>query len=413
MTVTESPPFPAVSVKHEAASPKASIISERAFTIGIVAGEASGDILGAGLIQSLRRRYPNARFAGIGGEEMQAEGFHSLVPMDRLSVMGLVEVLERLRELVSIRKRVRDYFLTTPPAIVIGIDSPDFTIGLELQLREAGIRTAHYVSPSVWAWRRKRIHKIARAVDKMLTLFPFEARFYEEHDVPVACVGHPLADAIPMEPDTQAYRQSLDLDASAPVLAILPGSRAGEVERLGELFLAAARWLQSRTPDLQLVIPCVNRARQMQLEALLDAMDVKLPVRLVLGRSRDVMAAADVVLLASGTATLEAMLLKKPMVVGYRLNSFTYFLASHLVKVPHVALPNLLARRELVPELLQDKATPEALGQAVLDRLTPGPDIDALKEAFSELHDMLRRNANERAAEALVPLIEGGVDGRR
>nr|WP_242674394.1 lipid-A-disaccharide synthase [Marinobacter halodurans] len=387
--------------------PASRIVSYRPLTIGIVAGEASGDILGAGLIRSLRQRYPNAHFAGIGGEEMQAAGFHSLVPMDRLSVMGLVEVLERLRELVSIRRRVRDYFLITPPAIVIGIDSPDFTIGLELRLRQAGIRTAHYVSPSVWAWRRKRIHKIARAVDKMLTLFPFEARFYEEHGVPVACVGHPLADAIPMEPDTRAARRSLELDTSAPVLAILPGSRAGEVERLGGLFLAAAHWLQSRQSDLQLVIPCVNRARQLQIEALLDSMDVRLPVRLVLGRSREVMAASDVVLLASGTATLEAMLLKKPMVVGYRLNSFSYFLASRLVKVPHVALPNLLARRELVPELLQDNATPEALGQAVLDRLKPGPDVDSLKVAFAELHELLRRNANERAAEALVPLIEG------
>ncbi|WP_111496562.1 MULTISPECIES: lipid-A-disaccharide synthase [Marinobacter] len=393
----------------ESSSPP--VISDRHLTIGIVAGEASGDLLGAGLIRSLRKRYPNARFAGIGGEQMEAAGFHSLVPMDRLSVMGLFEVLERIGELVSIRRRVRDYFLATPPAIVIGIDSPDFTIGLELQLRQAGIPTAHYVSPSVWAWRRKRIFKIARAVDKMLTLFPFEARFYEEHGVPVACVGHPLADDIPLTPDTVAARRALELEPGQPVLAILPGSRAGEVDRLGSLFLATAHWIQQRRDDLQIVIPCVNKARQQQLRTLLDEQDVQLPVKLVLGRSREVMAAADVVLLASGTATLEAMLLKKPMVVGYRLNRMTFLLASRLVKVPHVSLPNLLARRELVPELLQEEATPEALGRAVLDRLKPGPDLDALKQAFAELHETLRRNANERAADALVPVIEGKERG--
>lgn len=412
-SVTQTfPPAAALSGDEVVSFSSGPVVSDRPVSVGIVAGEASGDILGAGLIRALRERYPNARFAGIGGEEMQAAGFHSLVPMDRLSVMGLVEVLGRLRELVSIRHRVRDYFLATPPDIVIGIDSPDFTIGLELQLRSAGIRTAHYVSPSVWAWRKKRIFKIARAVDMMLTLFPFEARFYEEHNVPVTCVGHPLADAIPLTPDTAAARRDLDLGDSGPVLAILPGSRAGEVERLGDLFLAAAQWLQSRRPDLQLVIPCVNRARQQQLRVMLNAMDVQLPVKLVLGRSREVMAAADVVLLASGTATLEAMLLKKPMVVGYRLNNFTYWLASHLVKVPYVALPNLLARRELVPELLQDKATAETLGKAVLERLEPGPKVDELKDAFVELHELLRRNANFRAADALVPLIEGVARGR-
>lgn len=381
-------------------------VSDRVLTIGIVAGEASGDILGAGLVRSLRKRYPNARFIGIGGEEMEAAGFHSLVPMDRLSVMGLVEVLGRIRELVAIRKRVRSFFLTTRPDVFIGIDSPDFTIGLELQLREAGIKTAHYVSPSVWAWRRKRIFKIARAVDKMLTLFPFEARFYQEHDVPVAFVGHPLADAVPMQPDTGAARDALGLDRNRTVLAVLPGSRAGEVSRLGMLFLSAARWLQERQPDLQLVIPCVNRARQKQLNEMLEELEVKLPVTLVLGRSREVMAAADVVLLASGTATLEAMLLKKPMVVGYRLSGLTYYIATKLVKVPYVSLPNLLAQRELVPELLQDNATPEALGQAVLDWLQPDGGVDSLHQAFCEIHDQLRQNANERAAEALVPLIE-------
>ncbi len=381
-------------------------VSSRKVTIAIIAGEASGDILGAGLIRSLRARYPKARFVGIGGDEMIAEGFHSLVPMDRLSVMGLVEVLGRIRELFNIRARLLDYFFATPPDVVIGIDSPDFTLAIERRCREAGIPSVHYVSPSVWAWRQKRIFKIAKSVDLMLTLFPFEARFYEEHDVPVAFVGHPLADRIPMDPDTLAARESLGLDPGKPVLAVLPGSRSGEVERLGTLFLEASRWLQARRPDLQLVIPCVNRDRERQVQALVASLEVTLPVTLVRGRSREVMAASDVVLLASGTATLEAMLLKKPMVVGYRLSNFSFKLLSHLVKVPWVALPNLLAQKALVPELLQDDATPDTLGAAVLERLEDNVERARLKEAFSELHETLKQNADERAAAAVSELIE-------
>lgn len=387
---------------HSQADP----ISVRKLTVALIAGEASGDILGAGLIRSLRHRYPNARFVGIGGEEMVAEGLHSLVPMERLSVMGLVEVLGRIRELFSIRARLLDFFFKTPPDVVIGIDSPDFTLAIERRCREAGIPTVHYVSPSVWAWRQKRIFKIAKSVDLMLTLFPFEARFYEEHQVPVAFVGHPLADRIAMQTDTRAARESLGLDIDKPVLAVLPGSRGGEVERLGTLFLEASRWLQSRRPDIQLVIPCVNRDREKQVQGLVQSLEVKLPVTLVRGRSRQVMAASDVVLLASGTATLEAMLLKKPMVVGYRLSNFSYKLLSKLVKVPWVALPNLLAQKQLVPELLQDDATPEALGAAVLARLEDDQERLRLNHAFTELHESLRQNADERAASAISSLLE-------
>lgn len=381
-------------------------VSSRKVTIAIIAGEASGDILGAGLIRSLRKRYPKARFVGIGGDEMIAEGFHSLVPMERLSVMGLVEVLGRIRELFSIRARLLEYFFTTPPDVVIGIDSPDFTLAIERRCREAGIPSVHYVSPSVWAWRQKRIFKIAKSVDLMLTLFPFEARFYEEHNVPVAFVGHPLADRIPMQPDTGAARKALGLNLDQPVLAVLPGSRGGEVERLGTLFLEASRWLQERRSDIQLVIPCVNRDREKQVEGLLEALEVKLPVTLVRGRSREVMAASDVVLLASGTATLEAMLLKRPMVVGYRLSNLSYKLLSRLVKVPWVALPNLLAQQGLVPELLQDDATPEALGAAVLERMENTEEREQLQQAFTELHESLRQNADERAATAISELME-------
>ncbi len=380
-------------------------VSSRKVTIAIIAGEASGDILGAGLIRSLRKRYPKARFVGIGGDEMIAEGFHSLVPLERLSVMGLVEVLGRIRELFSIRARLLEYFFTTPPDVVIGIDSPDFTLAIERRCREAGIPSVHYVSPSVWAWRQKRIFKIAKSVDLMLTLFPFEARFYEEHNVPVAFVGHPLADRIPMQPDTGAARKALGLNPDQPVLAVLPGSRGGEVERLGTLFLEASRWLQERRPDIQLVIPCVNRDREKQVEGLVEALEVKLPVTLVRGRSREVMAASDVVLLASGTATLEAMLLKRPMVVGYRLSNLSYKLLSRLVKVPWVALPNLLAQKGLVPELLQDDATPEALGAAVLERMENTEEREQLQQAFTELHESLRQNADERAATAISELM--------
>jgi len=380
-------------------------VSSRKVTIAIIAGEASGDILGAGLIRSLRKRYPKARFVGIGGDEMIAEGFHSLVPLERLSVMGLVEVLGRIRELFSIRARLLEYFFTTPPDVVIGIDSPDFTLAIERRCREAGIPSVHYVSPSVWAWRQKRIFKIAKSVDLMLTLFPFEARFYEEHNVPVAFVGHPLADRIPMQPDTGAARKALGLNLDQPVLAVLPGSRGGEVERLGTLFLEASRWLQERRPDIQLVIPCVNRDREKQVEGLVEALEVKLPVTLVRGRSREVMAASDVVLLASGTATLEAMLLKRPMVVGYRLSNLSYKLLSRLVKVPWVALPNLLAQKGLVPELLQDDATPEALGAAVLERMENTEEREQLQQAFTELHESLRQNADERAATAISELM--------
>ena len=373
--------------------------------IGIVAGEVSGDRLGAGLIRALRHRYPDAEFAGIGGDAMAGEGFHSLYPLERLAVMGFVEPLKRLPELLRIRRGLARHFRVRRPALFVGIDAPDFNLGLELALRRVGIRTAHYVSPSVWAWRQGRIHKIARAVDHMLVLFPFEAEFYRRHGVPVTWVGHPLADELPLEPDTAGARRRLELPANAPVLAVLPGSRGSEVALLGPLFLDTLAACRERVPGLRCVLPAANAARRVRIDALLAAYP-GLPVQVLDGQSHTAMAAADAVLLASGTSALEAMLLKKPMVVAYRTGRLTHALASRLVKLKHVSLPNLLAGRELVPELLQDAATVGALSGQVQRCLDQTPERAALIAEFDALHRQLRRGASERAAAALMELID-------
>lgn len=379
--------------------------SDADLTIGLVAGEASGDILGAGLMRALRKRLPRARFVGLGGPLMEAAGFHSLIPIERMSVMGLVEVLARLPEFFAIRRRLRTYFTqVVDPQVVVGIDSPDFTLGLEEQLRRRGLLTVHYVSPSVWAWRQRRVFKVARAVDLMLTLFPFEARFYEKYRVPVRFVGHPLADQIPLEVDQQAARAALSLGEGA-VVALLPGSRGGEIRYLGETFVRTALWLFERRQDLQFVVPAVSRARLEQFREILERLAPDLPVRLISGRSREVMAAADVVLLASGTATLEAMLLKRPMVVAYRMAPTTFRLVSRLASIRNVALPNLLAREPLVPEFLQDAATPENLGAAVLERLENPREIALEQSEFLRIHRELKCHADEQAADAIVELL--------
>lgn len=381
--------------------------------IAIVVGEMSGDILGAGLIRALRQRFPDATFEGIAGPRMLAEGAVSLFPMERLAVMGLVEPLKRLPELLRIRRTLRERYLQDPPDVFIGIDAPDFNLGLALSLRQAGIRTVHYVSPSVWAWRQGRVRKIARAVDLMLTLFPFEAAFYREHRVQVCFVGHPLADDFPLESDAAQARQSLALPEGVPLVALLPGSRRNEVTLLGGIFLQAALQLLARHPDIHFVMPAANEQRHAEL---LD-MRLSLPepvrdrVHLVMGQSQQAMTASDVVLMASGTTTLEAMLLKRPMVVAYRMAPLTYAIISRMLKTPFVALPNLLAGRALVPEFIQDAATPEALAQAVSERLVPEA-TQGLREAFMDIHLQLRRNASERAAEAVAALITGAPDGR-
>lgn len=375
--------------------------------IAMVAGELSGDLLGAGLIAALRDRYPQARFSGIGGPEMLAQGFQTVAPLERLAVMGLVEVLRHLPELLRIRHQLDRHWLADPPQVFVGIDAPDFNLGLERRLRARGVPTVHYVSPSVWAWRPWRVRKIARAVSLMLTLLPFEAAFYRDHGVPVRHVGHPLADTIPLRSDPLWARRSLNLEwpAEATIVALLPGSRLGEVSRLGPVFLETARWLHARRPDLRFLIPAATPRLHEVLTALQDQYAPTLPLTLVHGHSRAAMAAADVVLLASGTATLEAMLLKRPMVVAYRVAPVTAWLARRLLLVSHFALPNLLAGRELVPEFIQDAATVANLGPAVLRWLDDAEAREALVAEFDALHVQLRRNASQQAAAAIAELL--------
>lgn len=378
-------------------------MSER-LRIGIVVGEASGDILGAGLMTALRKHFPDAEFSGIGGPRMLALGFHSFFPQDRLAVMGLIEPLKRLPELLKIRDFLRDHFIANPPTVFIGIDSPDFNLTLEGNLKEKGIPTVHYVSPSVWAWRQKRIHKIARSVDLMLTLLPFEAEFYQQHRVPVEFVGHHLADEISLDVDQHEARHSLHIPQDARVIALLPGSRSSEVERLGQLFMETAVLCLQQDPGLQFIIPAANADRYRQLHLQLSAY-VDFPIQLVNGQSQTVMAAADVVLMASGTTALEAMLLKRPMVIAYKLAWLSWAILSRMVKTPYVGLPNLLAGKQLVPELLQDKATPENMSAAVMHYFNNPQEAQALRDTFYQMHVSLKRDASDRAADAIARLI--------
>lgn len=384
-----------------------------ALHVGILAGESSGDILGAGLMEALRQEHPAIRFSGIGGPLMQQQGLVSRVPMERLSVMGLVEPLKRLPELLRIRRDIVDHFSSERPDVFIGIDSPDFNLGVEARLRAQGIRTVHYVSPSVWAWRQKRIRKIAAAVDLVLTLFPFEADFYRQHKVPVSFVGHPLADAIPMEPDRADARARLGISNDARVVALLPGSRFGEVARMGPVFLQTAALLAQQDPALQFLLPCANADRERQLRALLPAeLTAKLSakkgaIHLIDGQSRVAMTAADAVLLASGTAALEAMLLKRPMLVCYRMAPLSYAIISRMLQVPYFSLPNLLAGAPLVEELVQDAVNPANLAAKMSALLNRSPaEQQLLDERYRDIHRSLSGGASVKAAAAVLQLVE-------
>lgn len=370
----------------------------------LVAGEISGDRLGAGLMQALKARYPNAEFRGIGGAQMQAAGLTSLYPLDTLSIMGLVEVLKHLPKLFRVRHHLYKDALEWGAEVMIGIDAPDFNLGLEKRLRKQGVKTVHYVSPSVWAWRQGRIKGIAKSVDLMLTFLPFEADFYRAHQVPVAYVGHPLADTLPMLPDVDAARASLGLVGDRPTVALLPGSRRGEVSLLLTDFLAAARLLAARYPDVRFLLPAATPALRDVIETELEAFP-ELDLTLLDAQADTAMTAADAVLLASGTATLEAMLLKKPMVVAYRLAPLTYAIARRLVKATHVALPNILAGARLVPELIQNAATPVAMAQALAHWFDQPQETAKLVMTFANLHQQLRCDASEQAANAVADLL--------
>ena len=377
--------------------------------IAIVVGETSGDMLGIGLMKALKKQYPDATFEGIGGPLMEAEGFTSFVPMERLAVMGLVEILGRLFELLKVRKKLVQHWQKNPPDVFIGIDAPEFNTQLEYKLKQSGIKTVHYVSPSVWAWRSKRIHKIKKSVDLMLTLFPFEARFYQQHDVPVAFVGHNLADSISFENNAEEARQTFHVEKNEKVVCLMPGSRGSEVEKLCPVFIQAAELIYSQNPNVRFILPAANHTRKKQIEQCFDEMKPAVKIDIVDGHSKTCMQAADVILLASGTATLEGMLLKKPMVVSYIVSPITAMIMRRLMKQDFISLPNLLAGREVVPEIIQEQATADNLAKAVNERLEDEDLIHQLQETFLFIHKQLKRGANEQAALAVVNLLESST----
>lgn len=372
-------------------------------TIGIVAGEASGDLLGSHLIRALKKQCPDIEFVGIAGPKMMAEGAKTLFPMERLSVRGYVEVLRHLPGLLKIRRQLRRYFLQNPPDLFIGIDAPDFNFSLERSLKRKGIRTIHYVSPSIWAWRKSRMRKIKRAVSHMLALFPFEPMLYEQADVPVTYVGHPLADLIPLEPDAEAARESLKIKPGKLVIAMLPGSRQSEVQQLAELFVKTARLLTEKQPEIQFLVPLVTRETRTIFErALYNNEEQELPVQILFGHSHLAMEAADAIIVASGTATLEAALYKKPLIVTYRMPALSWQILKRMNYLPYVGLPNILAERFVVPELLQHDATPEKLSETLLQLVNDKAGCKKIRSEFMRIHKKLRQNSEEKAAKAVL-----------
>jgi lipid-A-disaccharide synthase len=381
--------------------------------IALVAGEASGDLLGAGLIERLRERFPDATFAGIGGPRMRAAGFEAWHDCSELALMGLAEVLRHLPRLLRLRRHLFARLLEWRPDVFVGIDAPDFNLGLERRLKDAGLRTVHYVSPSVWAWREGRAAKIGRSAERVLCLFPMEPPIYARHGVDARFVGHPLADAMPLEPDRAGARAALGLPQDAPVLALLPGSRLGEIKRLAGEFLAAADRVRGQVPSLHVVAPMANGACRAAFEQQLAWMfedpqdEMRRRVHVLDGQAHEAMIAADVVLLASGTATLEALLAKRAMVVAYRIAPLTYAIVRGLglMKTDRFSLPNALAGEALVPELMQDDCRADKLAAELLRWLREPERIAALQPRFEAIHRELRRDASARAADAIAELL--------
>lgn len=375
----------------------------------MVAGEASGDILGAGLIAAIRAREPGAVFEGIGGDLMQTAGLQSWYPLEALSVNGFVDPIKRLPKLIEIYLTLRRRLLSERPDVFIGIDFNVFNFIVERALHDHGVPTTHYVSPSVYAWRSGRLRRIAKAVDLMLTLFPFEHELYEQRGVRAVFVGHPLADEIPLEVSRGSARQALGVGLDETVIALLPGSRSGEIRLMAQTFLDAAAILGRELGDCRFLVPCISREIRSTLDVLVSRCAVELNVSLVDGRSREVLAACDGAIVKSGTATLEAMLVNRPMVVGYRLGVVSYHIVKRLIHTPYVALPNILANRGLVPELLQNDLTPEGLATALLSEMRERTAGER-EATFCKFHRELRRDASERAADAILELVEG-ADG--
>ena len=378
-------------------------MSQGSLRLGLCAGEASGDLLAGAMLRAWQQRGTSLDINGIGGDQMQAAGLESLCAIDRLAVMGLVEPLKRLPELLGIRRRLIAQQQQVAPDLFVGVDSPDFNLPVERRLRAAGIPTAHLVSPSVWAWRRGRLRGIRDSVDRMLCLLPFEVDIYREAGIDAACVGHPLVDELQQLPAADELRAAMALPSNKTVLAVLPGSREGEVRHLMPVFAEAMQLLQARHTDLHFVIPAANAERYQQIEAVLQS--TALPVSLMRGQGREVMRCSDAIMIASGTATLEAMLLRKPMVISYRMASLSWTILSRLVKTPHVGLPNVLAGEEVVPELLQHHATASQLADAV-SRVLEG-DGDRQVRRFDELAGLIGGNFAERSIDALLPLVKG------
>jgi lipid-A-disaccharide synthase len=375
-------------------------------TIGIVAGEASGDQLGAHLIRSLRAQLPDARFTGIGGARMQAEGMEVLFPLEKLAVRGYVEVLRHYFEIVSIRRRLTAHFLKHRPALFVGVDAPDFNLGLETKLKAAGIPTIHYVSPQIWAWRGHRIHSIKRAVDRMLVVFPFEQEVYERAGVPVTYVGHPLAEILAPTPDRMPMREQLRLPAAARVIAMLPGSRDAEVEHLAGLFIETASRIAAAAPETHFLVPLVSRrTRELFEAALYSRPSEELNLTVLFGHAHDAMTAADIVLAASGTATLEAALIGRPVVIAYRMPRVSWWLLKRRRYQPYVGLPNVVAGEFVAPEFLQDEATPDNLAQAALNLLFDNTVCARLEARFAAMADALRQDSGGRIASALIPML--------
>ena len=382
-------------------------------TVGIVAGEASGDLLGSQLIAALRRVMPQLDFVGIGGPRMEAAGMEVWYPLEKLAVRGYVEVLKHYPEIVAIRRKLRKRLVAEPPDVFVGIDAPDFNLDLELSLKAHGIPTVHYVSPAIWMWRRERLRKIKRAVSTMLTLFPFEAPLYRKAQVDVAFVGHPLADMLAKVPARSAAREQLKLPASAPVIALLPGSRQSELRYMGDLFIQTARRIRERLPAALFLVPLATRETRELFDAALDRNDgYDLPLTVLFGHAQEAMSAADIVLVASGTATLEAALLRKPMVITYKMPAASYWLLKGKGYLPYYGLPNILAGEFVVPELMQDDATPDNLSQALLNLLADETVRDRIEARFATLQATLQGDAAQRAAVAVLRYL-GGADGQQ